>query len=256
MTGLAFAPAYKGEANLDIALRGSLQSIRNGAIPLENTKHEILAIADYFDGIFDFGSSANEAFFKAEASNFGVLHLAMHGEPDYENPDFAHFKFTNVVEDSLEDNLLHHYEIANMDLTAQLAVLSACETGTGKYREGEGVFSLARSFMYAGVPSVVMSLWKVNDESTSELMPYFYRNLADDMTKGAALHHAKKDFLKETDLEFRHPYYWAGFVLLGNNEPLKSGGFESIFWMTGLLFLGVLGVLFFRKQFVDKSRGI
>jgi hypothetical protein len=110
----------------------------------------------------------------------------MHGEADFDNPKFGHLIFTNVGVDALEESLLYHYEIANLDLNAQLAVLSACETGVGKYEAGEGVFSLARSFMYAGVPSIVMSLWKVNDQSTSQIMPLFYQNLSKGMEKSRA----------------------------------------------------------------------
>ena len=221
----ALAPPYQAENK--IAQRGSLGSLRGEVGQLGGTALEIREIAELFPGEFDFGATATEAKFKQKAAQFGLLHLAMHGEADFENANFAHLKFTNMELDSLEDNLLHHYEIANMDLNAQLAVLSACETGVGKYEEGEGVFSLARSFMYAGVPSVVMSLWKVNDRSTGQLMPYFYKNLSAGMSKEKALHRAKSAFLEETEMAYRHPYYWSGFVLLGDNQPIKE---ENHFW--------------------------
>ena len=161
-----------------------------------------------------------------------------------ENPGFAHFLFSESGEAEEEDRL-YHYEVANLDLQAQLAVLSACETGQGKYEEGEGVFSLARGFMQAGVPSVVMSLWKVNDLSTSELMPHFYQGLSEDLPIDQSLKVARRAYLENAALRFRHPYYWAGFVVLGDPHQLIGGGDRSLLWgIGGLVFLGLVFFLF------------
>ncbi|MCB0706867.1 MAG: CHAT domain-containing protein [Saprospiraceae bacterium] len=221
---LAMAPPY--ESDIIISQRGGMEQLRSDVGNLEGTGKEIQAIATYFPGQFNFSESATEAYFKEHAGQFGIIHLAMHGEADFENPNMANLIFTNIGEKQEEDNRLYHYEIANLDLQAQLVVLSACETGLGKYEEGEGVFSLGRSFMYAGVPSVVMSLWKVSDQSTSQLMPYFYEELAAGLNKSEALHAAKKVFRQEADPEFRHPYYWAAFVLIGDGDKLKTNAFN------------------------------
>ena len=252
---LAFAPSYE-EAEY-LVQRGDLQQLRSTSENLEGTAREIQAIARFFDGQFEFGEAATEYQFKKQASEYGILHLAMHGVPDLENANFNHLKFSNVSlqrdsdsdTDTLdrEDNLLHHYEISGMDLQAQLAVLSACETGIGKYEKGEGVYSLARSFMYAGVPSVVMSLWKVSDKSTSQLMPYFYENLADGKSKMQAMNSAKSRFLEEASLEFRHPFYWSAFVLLGDARKIKQGWGNWVWWGIGGLSL-TAGVLFFIRR--------
>lgn len=239
---LALAPPYK--SNELIAQRGSLQQIRGANTQLEGTSREIQAIAQHFGGQFDWSGAANEANFKAQAQQYGLLHLAMHGEV---TKDDARLIFTNVKSDTLEDNYLYPYEIANLDLQAQLAVLSACETGLGEYIQGEGVMSLARSFMSAGVPSLVMSLWKVNDLTTSELMPTFYEQLAHGQTKKAALHLAKKRYLQNADLEYRHPYYWSGFVLLGEATNLKTTPSKR-WWYIGGGILFLLGILGFRKS--------
>ncbi len=234
---LAFAPPYQGTDT--VGKRGSFAQLRSTG-KLEGTAREIQAIAQYFNGHFDFGKTATERQFKANAHQFGILHLAMHGIPDLENPNFNHLKFSDLEADSLEDNLLHHYEIANLDLQAQLAVLSACETGVGKYEKGEGVYSLARSFMYAGVPSVVMSLWKVSDYSTSHLMPLFYENLSEGQSKEMALRGAKIRFLEEAKLEHRHPFYWSAFVLLGDNRAIQRDYGSWWNWGIGLLVLVIL----------------
>lgn len=238
---LAMAPPYKG---LELVGRSAQSQTRNAG-RLEGTAQEIQEIAKFMEGEFDYSSSATERNFKELASEFGILHLAMHGVADMEDPNFNHLKFSDLniaATDTTEDNLLYHYEIANLDLSAQLVVLSACETGVGKYEEGEGVFSLARSFSYAGVPSVVMSLWQVNDLSTSELMPLFYASLTEGASKDAALKKAKENFLQSASLEFRHPFYWAAFVGLGDSSPISQpnsiwlwGGLTAIF-AGGLLF--------------------
>ncbi|MFK7908483.1 MAG: CHAT domain-containing protein, partial [Chitinophagales bacterium] len=244
---LAFAPSYqKGE--VAAAQKGSLQQLRNTTGNLEGTVREIQAIAQFFNGQFDFGKTATERQFKQFAPQFGILHLAMHGVPDFDNANFNHLQFSNLETDTLEDNLLHHYEIANMDLQAQLVVLSACETGVGKYEKGEGVYSLARSFMYAGVPSVVMSLWKVSDESTSELMPYFYESLHNGESKEMALQDAKIRFLEEANLEYRHPFYWSAFVMMGDGTAINRGYGNWIWWGIGGFVLMGMGVFFWRKR--------
>lgn len=244
---LALAPPY--QLNAELAVRSNSEQ-RNAAGYLEGTANEIQQIAQFFEGQFDASITATEQKFKQSASDFGILHLAMHGVVDLDNANFNHLKFpeSKASEAGSEDNLLHHYEIANMDLQAQLVVLSACETGVGKYEKGEGVFSLARSFMYAGVPSVVMSLWKVDDASTGQLMPYFYENLAAGLSKDVALHEAKLRFLKEAGLEYRHPYYWSAFVILGDTQEIRGNYYSLIWWGFSALFLGLIIWWFLRAK--------
>ena len=171
---LAFAPPY--ESTNPIAQRGNMKTLRGSNVAqLKGTAKEIRAIANYFDGEFDCSPTATKANFTEQVGDFGILHLAMHGQSSLENPSDAHLVFSNLNNETNKDNLLHHYEITALETKAQLAVLSACETGVGKEIEGEGVMSLGRGFMYAGIPSIVMSLWKMNDQSTSELMPLFYK---------------------------------------------------------------------------------
>jgi CHAT domain-containing protein len=244
---LAFAPPY--ENNQPMAQRGTMQTLRDGTMQLQGTSKEIQAISTHFNGDFDQSETATKANFFKNAPNFGILHLAMHGEANYENEKFANLKFTNTKNQSKEDYLLYQSEIANMDLNAQLVVLSACETGLGKYVYGEGIASLGRSFMYAGVPSVVMSLWKVDDKATSQLMPYFYENLAAGMSKDKALHEAKLTFLKKEDFSKLYPHYWAGFVAIGDVQPIKKQT-NWQYWLFGGLLMLVFGagILIWKKR--------
>jgi CHAT domain-containing protein len=114
-----------------------------------------------------------------------------------------------------EDGLLQVYEVFNLKLNAQLAVLSACQTGLGKQVRGEGLIGLTHAFLYAGAQSVLVSLWKVQDRSTADLMVRFYQQINDSETTSEALRRSK---LKLIDgARYAHPYYWAPFVLIG--EP-------------------------------------
>ena len=246
---LAFAPPYKNDTAV-AQFESRSSQLRNGITPLENTAAEITAIKQYYKGYFVSSSDATKANFLAQAQNYGILHLAMHGEADFENTRFGHLIFSNADTNTLAHNLLYHYEIANLNLDAQLAVLSACETGVGKYESGEGVFSIARSFMYAGIPSIVMSLWKVNDQSTSQIMPLFYKKLARGKSKNHALREAKLEYMENADLAFKHPFYWASFVALGDPQPVRrpfalSHFLRSICWA----FLGIGVLILFKRKY-------
>jgi CHAT domain-containing protein len=120
------------------------------------------------------------------------------------------------TKDTVEDGLLQVYEIFNLKLNADLVVLSACETGLGKEVKGEGLIGLTRAFLYAGTPSVVVSLWQVQDRSTAELMVRFYRHLKNGQpSKAEALRQAQLELIRHGT--FAHPYYWAPFVLVGQS---------------------------------------
>ncbi|MEM9919736.1 MAG: CHAT domain-containing tetratricopeptide repeat protein [Bacteroidota bacterium] len=235
---LAVAPLYKANGTG----QPSAEVIRAGSGPLIGNRKEVETIARYFYGCYEFGANATEHRFKEKASDYGLIHLAMHGMADFQQPENGYLEFS---QGEMEDSKLYQDEVSNLRLQAQLVVLSACETGRGVYTEGEGVFSLARSFMFAGATSVVMSLWKVNDRSTSELMPLFYEKLAKGRSKGASLHLAKIEFLKNTDLKFQHPFYWSGFVLLGDFDTIKLTSNNHLLYLV-LLAMALLTMLYWK----------
>jgi CHAT domain-containing protein len=115
-----------------------------------------------------------------------------------------------------EDGLLQVYEIFNLKLNADLVVLSACETGLGKRVKGEGLVGLTHAFFYAGTPSIIVSLWKVQDRSTADLMVHLYQQLDRDKDKAEALRRAKLQLIQQN--RYAHPYYWAPFVLVGDSK--------------------------------------
>lgn len=258
---LAFAAEYKNSASgtaLTNRRGADIAVIRKTLQPLPGAKQEVDMMRQYLYGEFYDGYAANEAKFKEHASDYGIIHLAMHGVLDDDHPILSSLIFS---EDSTtqEDNFLRAYEIAQLNLNADLVVLSACETGYGKFRQGEGIMSLAHSFTYAGASSVLMSLWQVNDYATGQIMKNFYTQISEGLTKNEALRQAKLQFLKEAkNGTASHPAFWAAFLQMGDTDPLelvcKAGmtSSEKNWLITGLaaLFaiLSILGIRFFRAK--------
>jgi CHAT domain-containing protein/Tfp pilus assembly protein PilF len=157
-------------------------------------------------------SQAKEENIKAKAlDEYRFIHFACHGFLDEKTPARSALVLT-LDEDPNEDGFLQAREIAKLGVKADLVVLSACQTGKGRLENGEGVLGLPRSFFYAGARSTISSLWKIDDKSTSEVMPEFYRCLADGQNKAQALRLAKIKMLRS---RFAHPFYWAAFILNG-----------------------------------------
>jgi CHAT domain-containing protein len=144
-----------------------------------------------------------------------ILHFATHGILNNATPMYSHLMLAPGTTD--EDGLLEAWELMQMDLQADLAVLSACETARGKFGAGEGVIGLSWALFVAGVPSTVVSQWKVESAATRDLMIGFHRNLrAANTTKAAALRAAALSVMKRPTTS--HPFYWAGFVLVGDGK--------------------------------------
>jgi CHAT domain-containing protein/Flp pilus assembly protein TadD len=169
------------------------------------------------------GAAATEGRVKAEAGQHAILHLATHGILNDRSPMYSHLVLAQADEKDKEDGLLEAWEILNLDLKADLAVLSACETARGRVGAGEGMIGLTWALFVAGVPTTVVSQWKVRSDSTAELMIEFHRLLQARDAKGAprlsraeALQQAALKLLNSS--QYRHPFFWAGFVLVGDGR--------------------------------------
>jgi CHAT domain-containing protein/tetratricopeptide (TPR) repeat protein len=252
---LAIAPTYDGDSTPSEVRRPMhLENLRKNLNPLPAAIEEVKGLEDLLVGNFWYGTDGNEAHFKEKAGDYAIIHLAMHGLLNSYSPILSSLAFTENG-DSIEDNFLYAHEISKLKLNADLVVLSACETGYGKFEQGEGILSLARSFMYAGTPSLVVSLWPVNDGSTAVIMKLFYENLADGMTKSIALQQAKLVYLENRNGPISHPAFWSPFIQLGDSKPIGLKSKEDFpFSLTyvgiGLLLLG--GVFFFIRRKTTK----
>jgi CHAT domain-containing protein len=150
-----------------------------------------------------------------DVANYRVVHIATHGLLDAERPQFTGLVLS-LVGNKTEDGFLRTDEVFNLRLSSPLVMLSACETGLGKEKRGEGVMGLTRAFMYAGAPTVGVSLWSVADKSTAELMTDFYRRYlgAKPMAPSAAMREAQLAMI--AGKKYSAPFYWAPFVLVGD----------------------------------------
>ena len=212
----AFAPFYDGDTTLLAGLYSYDELMRKDLQPLHYSGEEVAAASKLMRGEIVAGTAATEERFTSTAGDYRILHLATHGRADNRVGDYAFLAFTEL-KDSIENELLYVKDLYNLELNADLVVLSACETGIGKLQRGEGIISLARAFAYAGAKSIVTTLWEVNDKSTSELMRYFYRELNRGKDKDEALRAARLRYLKEqTSVEMCHPFFWSAFVPVGD----------------------------------------
>lgn len=206
------------------------QGMRFPALPATAAEGE--AIASVMpEALVLAGEAATESAVKA-ARGPKVLHIATHGfflEEQRPRPGLRHenamlrsglvFAGVASLRSGRDDGVLTAEEAAGLDLAGtQLVVLSACDTGVGEVRTGEGVFGLRRSFVVAGAETLVMSLWEVEDEGTARLMAEFYERLAAGEGRIEALRNVQLGFL--ADATMRHPFYWAGFIASGQSGPL------------------------------------
>jgi CHAT domain-containing protein/Tfp pilus assembly protein PilF len=248
---LAMAPTYKDSHSRFTSLEPGIRDLDQFLTPLYHTQEEVNRIHKTFPGKILAGNEATEYRFKENASKFSILHFAMHTLINDENPFASKLVFSSE-DDTIDDGFLNIYEIYNLNLNAELAVLSACKTGVGKLSRGEGIMSLARGFLYAGVPGIVMTLWAIEDVSSMEIVTRFYENLKEGMKKDEALREAKINYLNNADQLRSHPYFWAAYVQIGDNSSLTLHNRMKSYYMAGgialLIILIVTGILWRKKH--------
>jgi CHAT domain-containing protein/Tfp pilus assembly protein PilF len=194
-------------------------TLRDGKLdPLPEAEQEVKALGRLYGASRSkvyVGAEAREDRVKSEASRARILHFATHGTLNNASPMYSHLALAEGS--ASEDGLLEAWELMQLDLHADLAVLSACETARGRFRAGEGMVGFSWAMFIAGVPSIVVSQWKVESAGTRDLMVNFHRGLiASKTTKSEALRQAALKLMKNP--ETSHPFYWAGFVLVGDGR--------------------------------------
>ncbi len=241
---ISFAPKFEGSTTGDV--------IRNKMAAIPGAIAEVQQLSEIFSNTSFINELATEAAFRNESSDYGIIHLATHAIIDENSDDLAKLIFSTQG-DTVNDGYLHSYEIYNLNLNAHLVTLSACNTGFGKIRKGEGVMSLSRAFAYAGVPATVVSLWPASDKSTPELMKYFYQNLRDGQTKDIALNNARKQYLAHATGKAKHPFYWGGFVLIGDNRAIEEETNILVYVIPFLLIIALMLIVLSaqKKSLID-----
>ncbi len=216
--------------NKDSTLTRGLMMGTGESVPsLPGSENEVKNIFNEFDKLnlkttVELKGNASERSIKSgELENYKYIHLATHGFVNSEKPELSGLLLAQVADSTNEQNdgILYSGEIFNLKLNADLVVLSACETGLGQIKKGEGIIGLTRALLYAGAKNLMVSLWQVSDQSTSDLMISFYKNLLNEKSSTLSnsvrfaplLQQAKLKMISE--VKFAHPFYWSPFILIG-----------------------------------------
>ncbi len=250
-----FTPDYslqKDSKYENASLPEFAEMVRSGYYDLPGAKIEAESIQTMVGGTHFQGQNASKEKFLTEASDFSILHLAMHSEMDNKKPLYSSLLFSGT--DTTDFEKLEAYELYNQKFNADLVVLSACSSGFDVYNKTEGLLGFAKAFAYSGVPSIVYSLWKVPDDATSHIMVNFYKYLKEGQRKDAALQNAKLAYLADDSIpeSQKTPYFWAGFVASGNMSPIKLGSKSIPIWAYGI-FIGC-GLLFSFSKFSKRNK--
>jgi CHAT domain-containing protein len=221
---------------------GVFPIFENSSLELAFSKKELTNLQAKFKGKFLDRQHATFENFKANASNYSILHLSTHASSgDISEPASIQFCDQKVL----------YSELYNLNINPDLVVLSACETGIGKLYKAEGAMSIARGFQFSGAQNLLFSLWKVNDFTTSVLMDKFYGNLKKGNSYFDSNHEAKLDFLADGSIPNtkKSPYYWASFVYYGtlDNQPKSN----NLLWIS--LFGGLIALLLLWKLLLSKK---
>ena len=211
-------------------------------------KIEVDELQAEFGGKVLSGKMSLKSSFIQLAPSYDILHLAMHTIINDSLPMYSKLVFSD---DGLnnETRFLHTSDIYSLNLKASMVTLSACNTGNGILKKGEGIMSLARGFVFAGVPSVVMTLWEVQDESGLSVMKAFYSYLSKGLPKDEAMQMAKLDVLSSANMIKSHPNFWSAYIVTGdtatiNIEDKRNNLWHLLFFVFPLIFI----FIFYKKS--------
>lgn len=257
---LAFAPSFP-ESGIQFA---DGESLRGGYLgPLAQNQEEAVSVADMFAGNTFLDTAATLQEFLKQAHDYRIIHLATHGKVHDAYPlgSFLAFagKNDSIVlanQTYLDLSGLYLADLYQLQLNADLVVLSACETGVGKLYRGEGVASLARGFTFAGTKSLLTTLWSVSDGGSQRFMEIFYEHLKSGQDKATALRNAKREFMQLRP-EYAAPFYWSGYILMGDTTALEVEGSTAIYWiLLGLVLMGLVGLWrkYHRHEYTNKGK--
>lgn len=241
-TYLGFAPDFESPA---------IASVRSELGSLGFNQEEVRRVADLLGGEASLGNEAREGMLKRLGNENRILHFATHAIADDEEQVNSRLYFS-LEGTSEEDGILYAHEIYGLNLNSPLTVLSACQTGKGPILQGEGVMSLARAFQYSGSQRVLTTLWKTDDRAGANLTTSFFESIAAQISPQQALKSARLAWLDQSDTYHCHPYYWSGYVLIGEGEAIHLAQprwyTQYWIWIVGIGFLlpGILWI--FRKK--------
>jgi CHAT domain-containing protein/Tfp pilus assembly protein PilF len=248
----AFWQENKKVSSASGALTVAPRFFRNSPLDsLENNTKEANLIHAITGGVLLVGDNASKTQVLQQMNGKRFVNLATHGMLNYRQPAYAYLAF-NRVSDSSNYERLYLSEIYDLNLSAQLVLVSACHSGGGRLYRGEGLISLAHAFRYAGARDVVASLWAVDDGISPELMRLFYAKYIKGGHLAVALSSAKRTFIRDKRIK-SHPFYWAGFVCWGNS-PAESKDINIPWWIWVFMGGGIIWYIVKLNWFKYKPR--
>ena len=242
---ISFAPGFSDEIKdayvNSVDSSGQIDSAYLTYLRQPNTLRFSAALPEISETQTYNGLEATEDLFKNTPIDAPLIFIGTHAEVNDERPAFSRLVMAKST-DSLtrNDGYLHAYELYTKEMSTDLAILSACNTGAGQLKKGEGILSLSHAFSYAGCPSILMTKWNVDEKTTMTIVEHFLRNIKNGMAKNRALADAKKTFIAEAPTELKDPYYWAGLQLIGDPSPIYGRGMQWWMWGLGLAIFALL----------------
>lgn len=204
-----------------------------GLFPLPGAERSLKTIGEHFSNAdYLVNSNATKEQFLKKLPDYSIVHLYSHANAESEGGPVLYFS----------DSAMHTSDLQTLQgLKARLIVLTACETGSGKHRRGEGVFSLARGFAEAGIPATVTTLWEIDELATYKLTELFYKHLHNGSPGDVAMQKAKLELLSISDHEHSLPYYWSPAILIGQTETIVERSFLWNYW--GYAFVTIVAAI-------------
>ncbi len=223
---VAFAPGFSENAKqqyLSVAKSDSLYLDKAylSLLPLPFTGILVDKLKNKFDGYVFSGNRSTRDAFRKESAYHRIIHIGTHAEANNDYPEYSRLIFAKDPLYPMEENSVYLYDIYSFDLTSDLSVLTACESGKPGYQDGEGMISMAHAFNYAGSRSIMTGLWKLDEQATTMITDYFYDSLKRGLAKDEALRQAKLTYLQSAEGRMLSPAYWAGLVIMGDVEPVE-----------------------------------
>ncbi|MDT0557094.1 CHAT domain-containing tetratricopeptide repeat protein [Ichthyenterobacterium sp. W332] len=248
---IAFAPEFnddmKNDYKLAISDSVTIDKIYLTLLPQPLSVDLAKEYSRVFGGHTFLNDKATKQVFTNEANEHKIIHIGTHAESNNVSPELSRLIFAKSA--NRDDNYLHTYEIYNLNLNANLAILTACETGKPTYQAGEGMISLAHAFNYAGSESILTSLWKIDEQSSTEIIELFYNGLNDGLPKDEALRQAKLNYMASAEGRTIVPQYWAGLILIGDASPINfKTSSHLVFWILGFIFILLFGIIINKKR--------
>lgn len=252
LSGVIVAENTENKHDLSLRFVESLNSLRR--LPASGTEAKSIQEVIGGSGIDSLSgfSATRERLMGAQLSDYKVLHFATHGFVDIDRPELSSIVLSRYNESGQQiDESVRMQDIYAMKLNADLVVLSACETGTGKEVKGEGIMGLNTAFLQAGARSVIASLWPVEDNATNLMMREFYDGMGNrGITPSAALRNAQLKLYK--DPQFRSPFFWASFTLQGDGNIRPAFSNQNSKWIYASLAaipLILLALYWYRRRY-------